>query len=336
MNRADQATGRAPNALWFALTAAGLLVILIDRFAPTELPGGLDLPAWAARAGALAITTTYSFGLLARTGGPSTLGGGMALVLGTAAVLSDRPILLAGAAVSTAVLAGVLAVMATKPAARFPRVVRECLIAATVAVVGGFATAAYGAQVSIERLGFLAFALSLLGALGLVYRLGAGLHSLGRRGSIMLGVGVLVLLLGVAYTEALTRWGSAELIAGIRDTTDLLRSTLGAVPSPLGVFVGFPALAWGVLTRSRTRQGWWVCAFGAPALAMVAVSLVDPDRTLTQVGLSLGYSAALGLALGYLVIRVDQFLAGTRGRRARRLQRASVRRPEPGRLQPLL
>jgi hypothetical protein len=79
-----------------------------------------------------------------------------------------------------------------------------------------------------------------------------------------------------------------------------------------------------------------VCAFGAAGTASVAVSLLDPTVPLAEAGLSLLYSAVLGLALGYLVIRVDTFLTGPRGRRARRLEEASAHRPEPGRMQPLL
>jgi len=48
------------------------------------------------------------------------------------------------------------------------------------------------------------------------------------------------------------------------------------------------------------------------------------------------YSAVAGLLLGYLVIRVDAFLTGTRGRRARRLEAAAAHRPEPGRMHALL
>jgi len=321
--------GRTLNTLWFALTGVGLAAVLLER-AP------VDMPAWVPAAGAVVITVTYAFGLAARTGGRARLNGALALLLAVGALLSGRPNMVAGAAVGTAVLAGVLAVMATRPAARFLGVVRECLIATSVAVVGAFAVAAYDAQVSLERVGFLALGLSLLGAIGLVYRLGAGVHGLGTRGSIMLGAGVLLLLVGVAYTEALARWGPPGLVLWTGDTMATLRATLGGVPRPLQVFVGFPALAWGVSTRARTQQGWWVCAFGAPALAVVAVSLLDPEPSLTEVGLSLVYSAALGLTLGYLVIRADQHFVGARGRRARRVEAAAALRPEPRRMQPLL
>jgi hypothetical protein len=108
------------------------------------------------------------------------------------------------------------------------------------------------------------------------------------------------------------------------------------VPRPIEVLLGFPALAWGVSTRARRRQGWWVCAFGAPGLSVVAVSLLDPDMALLEAGLSVLYSLGLGLLVGYGVIRADLFLTGARGRRARQLEELAAHRPEPGRLQPLL
>lgn len=311
------------------LAAAGVLA-LVSAWTP------LDLPGWVPTAGAITITTLYSYGLAARTGGRPLVSGGLALALTVGSVLSGLPVLVAGAAVGTAVLAAVLGVMATKPAAGFATVVGECAIAIVVAAVGAFAVEAYQAQVSLERIGYLTLAGALLGALGLVYRLGAGLHGLGRRGAIMLVSGLGLLLVILAYTEALSRWGSPAMIRSIDETITSLRSTIGAVPRPLAVLLGFPALAWGVSTRARRRQGWWVCAFGAAGLAVVSVALLNPAVSLVQAGLSLLYSAVLGLMLGYLVIRADQFLTGARGRRARQLEEASAHRPEPGRMQPLL
>jgi hypothetical protein len=40
--------------------------------------------------------------------------------------------------------------------------------------------------------------------------------------------------------------------------------------------------------------------------------------------------------LGYLVVRVDAFLSGTRGARARRAEEATAHRPEPRRTSALL
>ena len=58
--------------------------------------------------------------------------------------------------------------------------------------------------------------LSLLGALALAYRLAAGLHGLGRRGAVMLVSGIGLLAVSLAYTEALARWGSPELVDAVR------------------------------------------------------------------------------------------------------------------------
>ena len=282
------------------------------------------------------ITTLFTHGLALRSGGRPLISGGLALVLAASAAFVQEPVMLAGAAVGTAVVTALLAILATTPAAKFTGVIREVAIAAAVAVVGAFAARAYGAEVSVERTAYLAIGFSLLGALALVYRLGAGLHGLGRRGYIMISSGVALLTVTLAYTEALAQWGSPGMIESIDSTFDSLRDILGAVPRPIEVLLGFPALAWGVSTRARRRQGWWVCAFGAPGLSVVAVSLLDPDIALLEAGLSVLYSLGLGLIVGYGIIRADLFFTGARGRRARQLEELAAHRPEPGRLQPLL
>lgn len=317
------------SAVWVVLTALGLAAILLGWV-------GEELPTWLPTAGAVTITTTYTWGLAARTGGRPYLSGGLALLATAGTVVTRAPVLIAAAAVTTAVVAAILGVMATTPAARFAGVVRECLVATAVTAVGAVAVQAYHPEVSAERVGYLTLGLSLLGAVGLVYRLGAGFHGLGRRGAIMVVGGLALLFVIIAYTEALARWGTPGLVTGVESALADVRSALGAVPRPAEVLVGFPALAWGVSTRARRRQGWWVSAFGAAGLATVAVSLLGPEVSLEEAGRGLLYSAALGLALGYLVIRVDTFLTGPRGRRARRLEEASAHRPEPGRMWPLL
>ncbi len=317
------------RVLWLAAVGAG--------FAATVLPwSGLDLPDSIPLAGAVALTTLFTHGLAVRTGGRPLLSGGLALGLAAGAVLSQSAVMLAGAAAATAVVTAVLAVMATTPAAGFPGVIREVSIAAGVGVVGAFGVRAYDAELSLERTAYLAIGFSLLGALALVYRLGAGLQGLGRRGFVMIVSGVALLTVTLAYTEALARWGSPAMISGIDNTFDTMRDLFGAVPRPIEVLLGFPALAWGVSTRARRRQGWWVCAFGAAGLAVLAVSLLDPGTTLLEEALSVGYSLVLGLVVGYVVIRADLYLTGARGRRARQLEELAAHRPEPGRFQPLL
>lgn len=351
MVRADQKPGRrraepepgngaGARTRWARSPRAwGALWLLVAGIAALGLATGWtvwDEPRWLSTAGAVTVLTLYAWGLAFRAGGRPVLTGALALSLSLAAVLSERPVLVAGAAVGTAVVAAVLGVLSTTPSASFAGVVRECVMATAIAALGAFAVEAYQAQVSLERVKYLVLGLSLLGALSLAYRLGGGLHGLGRRGATALVSGLGLLLVTLAYTEALSRWGSPGMIAGVDDTIRGIRSSIGAVPRPVAVLLGFPALAWGVSARARRRQGWWGCAFGAAGLAVVTVSLLNPTVSLLETGLMVLYSAILGLLLGYLVIRADQYLTGTRGRRARQIEEASAHRPEPGRLQPLL
>ena len=315
--------------LWLATTAVGLALCALGW---TDL----GVPSWVTYVGAILISTSYAVGLAARTGGRPVYCGIVAAVLSVAAVVTEEPIMLSGVAVGTAVLAAVLGVMATKPAARYRFAAREVTLAALVAAVGAFAVEAYQAPVSLERANYLALGVALLGALGLVVRLGAGLHGLGRRGAATVLGGTLLLFVVLAYTEALSRWGTGELTSSVDDAVDMIRDAIGAVPRPTEFLLGFPALAWGVSIRARRRQGWWVCAFGAAGLAVVATALLDAELALSEAGLGLGYSLVLGLVIGFLVVRADSFLTGTRGRRARRLEERAAHRPEPERLEALL
>ncbi len=320
---------RALRALWALLTVGGLAAVLV-AWTPVDAPG------WVPQAGAATITVCFGFALAVRTGGRPLLAGLLAALLAGGALISDQPMLLSAAAVTTATIGAVLAVMVTKPAARFPAVAGECLVAVVVATTAAFAANAYEPQVSLERAGYLVLGLSLLGALALAYRLAAGLHGLGRRGAVMLVSGIGLLAVSLAYTEALGRWGSPELVDAFERTKDDITALVGAVPRPTAFLLGFPALAWGVSTRARRRQGWWGTGFGAAATAVVATSLLDHEVSLVEAGLGTVYSLVAGLLLGYLVIRTDSFLSGARGRRARRIEEASAHRPEPGRSHPLL
>lgn len=320
---------RLAVGVWFALVAAALVAVVVP-WTPVAVPHRVPL------AGAVALTTLFTHGLAVRTGGRPLVSGGLALALSAAAVLTESPVLLAGAAVGTAVVSAVLAVLSTKPAARYVGVIAEVVLATVVAGVGAFAVRAYDAEISTERTEYLVTGFSLLGALMVVYRLGAGLHGLGRRGLVMVLMGIVLLTVILAYAAALARWGSPGLIDTVDDTLATTSEVLGAVPRPIEVLLGFPALAWGVSTRARRRQGWWVCAFGAAGFAVIAVSLLGPSVDLARSGLSLLYGLALGLLIGYAVVRADLFLTGPRGRRARRLEEQAAHRPEPGRLRPLL
>lgn len=325
---------RSLSARGLALLWSVLILTAFAALVSVWVP--LDVPTWVPHAGAVTVTTLYAFALGVRTGGRPVIAGLLALALSVAAVVTQTPVLLAAGAVSTAAAGAVLGVLATVPAARYSAVVRECLVAVLVAAVAAFAADGYDAQLSVERAEYLALALALLGALALVYRLGAGFQGLGTRGGVVIIGGIAVLAVSLAYTEALTRWGSPGMIEVLEQAVDDIRSLLWAVPHPLEFLLGFPALAWGVSTRARRRQGWWACAFGAAGLAGVTTSLLDHTKTLLESGLSTAYAVGLGLLLGYLVVRFDAFLSGTRGARARRAEEASAHRPEPRRTEPLL
>jgi hypothetical protein len=316
-----------------------LLVLAGGVAAASDWWPGSPLPPWAPLAGSVVVTTLYAAGLAVRAGGRALLFGVVALLLSAAAAWSAQPVLLSGAAVSTAALGAVLGVLATRPAARFPGVLRETLLAVLVAVVAAFASEAYQAPLSVARTGYLVIGLSLVGALAVAYRLGDGLHGLGGRGTVAVMVGIALLAVSLAYSEALARWGPPGLVHDLHSAAADVRSAIGAVPRPVEVLLGFPALAWGVSMRTRRRQGWWLCAFGATGLAVVAASLLDPHLALDEAALALAYSTVLGLLLGYLVIRVDALLARSRGSRPGASQGSgdpSVVRPEPGRMRALL
>lgn len=314
---------------WFLLVAVATAGLVAAR-----LP--VVLADWVPTAAAAVVTVAYACGLSVRTGGRPLLASAVATALVLVAVLTERPVLLAGAAVSTAALGAVLGVVATVPAARFPAVVRECLLATAVAGPAALAAASYGARLAVERAEYLVLALGLLGTLALVYRLGAGFSGLGRRGAIVVLAGTVLLAVALAYAEALSHWGPPGMLETLEARLAAVRDTWGAVPRPVAALVGFPALAWGVSTRARRRQGWWPTAFGAAGLAVVATSLLDGRTSNLEAAIEAGYEIAIGLALGYAVIRADAFLTGTRGRRARRAEEAAAHRPEPRRTEPLL
>lgn len=324
---------RTATGAWFAVTLASFLAVgsaWWGLWTGVEVPGGLPL------AGAVGITTSYAFALGVRTGGRPFVAGGVALLGGGAAAVSSAPVLLAGATVLTAALGAVLGVLSTVPAARFLAVVREVLVAGAVAGVAAFAAQAYDAELAVARSEYLVLGIGLVGALVLVHRLGAGFHGLGRRGAVVIVAGLVLLAVGLAYSEALAAWGSPELVRTLEDLYGTARDGLGAVPRPTEVLLGIPALAWGVSVRARRRQGWWPCAFGAAGLAGIAAGLLDPRVGLGEAALETTYGVVLGLGLGYLVIRGDAFLSGNRGGEARRAEEAAAHRPEPRRTAPLL
>ncbi|MGB0099404.1 MAG: hypothetical protein WBP61_03900 [Nocardioides sp.] len=293
-------------------------------------------PGWLCGAGSIAIVTAYSWALAARTGGRPIVVGTLALVLGLAVVLIDDDSLRTGAAVLTCVVAAVLAVMSTVPAVRFVHAVREVLVAVAIAALGGLAVVGFEPVVTLARFEYVTLGLALLGAFAVVYRLGAGLHGLGRRGVLTVLIGSVVLALTLAYAELLRRYGTPALVTTMLEGVVWSRENLGAFPRPLETVLGVPALAWGTHMRARRRQGWWVCAFGVAATAPIASSLLNPSVTYAEIVLSIGYGVVVGLVIGFVLIRLDLALTGSPGRGGRRAEEAGALRPEPARTRPLL
>lgn len=293
-------------------------------------------PGWLCAAGSVAVVTAYSWALAARTGGRPVVVGTLALALGLGVVISDNDSLRTGAAVLTCVVAAVLAVMATVPAVRFVHAIREVVIAVLVAGVGALAVVGFEPVVTVARFEYVTLGLSLAAAFAVVYRLGAGLHGLGRRGVLIVLVGSVVLAVTLAYAELLRRYGTPGLVDGLLDAVAWSRDNLGAFPRPLETVLGVPALAWGTHMRARRRQGWWVCAFGVAATTPVANALVNPAVSLEEAALSVAYGVVVGLLIGFVVIRLDLALTGSSGQRGRRAEEAAALRPEPPRTRPLL
>jgi hypothetical protein len=313
----------AAALVWAAVTGAvGRNTLLSDLGTP---------PEWLDGAGAVAVVTALSWLLARRTTGRSLVSAGLALVLGTVSVLVGGRVLPTGAAVMTCVVGSVYAVMVTVPAVTWWKAVRETLVATLVAVVTALAAVGFEPTVGTERFEFAALLLALVLCFTVVYRLGAGLHGLGRRGVIVVAIGLVVLVLTLAYAELLRRYGAQGFVSSLLDFADRTADRIGAFPRPLVVLLGIPALVWGTHMRARRRQGWWVCAFGVAATVPIASGLVSPDSSFAEAGLRAGYSLVLGLLVGYLVIRADLALTGPKGRRGRRAEEAGPHRPEPAR-----
>ena len=314
---------RAGTAAWLlvVLAAAAVLVLGLVGHVGTRV---VDV-------GAVVTSTAYTWGLAARTGGRPLLFSAFTLVFGIAVMLLDDDSLRSGAAVGTAVLTAVFAVMATVPAVHVAGAVREVAVALVLSAVGAMATLAWAPVVNLARFQYTVLGLSFVAAFVMVYRLGAGFHGLGTRGVFTVVLGGLLLALTLGYAELLQRYGTADLVQTLDDAVRWSHHHLGAFPRPIIALLGVPALTWGTHMRARRRQGWWVCAFGVAVTAPVAYSLVDPGRSVLEVSLAAAYGVLIGLVLGYLLIRADLRFTGPRGRRLKETEEVTAVRPEPGR-----
>ncbi len=315
-----------------AATGAGVAALVLSALEESLL--GL-VPSTLSEIGATVVATTYSFALAARTGGRPFVFGGLAGAIGLATVLSDLDTLRTGAAVLTCVVAALLGLVATVPAATVWQAVREVLLALSVSAVGAAAAIGFEPLLAIDRFRYAIFALALASVLLLAFHLG-GRHGLGRRGLFVVLVGAASLAFVLAYAELLRDYGDTWVVARLSELAEWSRGTLGAFPEPLQALVGVPALMWGVHMRARRRQGWWVCAFGVTALVPLGYLLAQPGWDLVDVGLTELYALAVGVPLGVLLIRADAAWLGSRGRRADRVGPADAGRLEPRRSRALI
>ena len=295
----------------------------------------VPVPTLVEQSAAAALGVAFAVGLAARSGADVRIHAVVAAALVSAAVVTQWAVLLGGAAIATAVLAACLAVLGTRPATTFVRAVGEVALALALATAGGLAVAGFAVDLDPDRIRYSVLPVATAATIALVYRLGGGLHGLGPRG-LVLAVGATVLLVVVVvYTAALTRYGSAELVDQARSGRTWVEDRLGGAPLPVELLIGIPALAWGVSMRSRRRQGWWVCAFGAAATATAATRLVVDGGSATSTVLSAVYGLVLGLLVGLVLIRLEQVITRSPESRTPRGELVAGVREEPPRMQPL-
>ncbi|WP_313405455.1 hypothetical protein [Aeromicrobium sp.] len=323
---------RLASARWARLLVLGTFLLwLLSTAGSVTAITDVGAPSWLWRPSAAVLLVTFSLILTHRVGGYMRIWVALAGLLALSALVSGVNGLLAAAAGATAVLAAVSAVMFTLPARSLPGVLREYFVMLALALSGAAGVAAWNASVDVRAFTLLVMAVSVTLVLSIVWRLGSGLHGLGR-GQLKLLVVIAVIAVGLFFYGSFVRAaGSPALQSLLDDTIVWLRQNVGGVPRPYEFLIGFPALVVGTSMRARYREGWWVCVFAVVGTVIVAVSLIDPRAYPSYFALSTAYSAIIGLVIG-LVIRF-LFLTPHGGRAARAVQQSV--RSEPARTAPL-
>lgn len=317
----------SPFAARMLMLGVGVAWVLGTLAAGTAVVD-VGMPADVERIGAGLLLVVFSVALTHRVGGHMRIWASLATALALGAVVTEANFLLAAAAATSAVLASVWAVVITRPAVNIAEAVQEYAIMIVLALSGTISVAAWNAPVSYQRFNLVVLAAALALAITVVWNLGAGLHGLGRQNlAILSGVAVLLVLV-LAYSSFVRTHGSQTLVDTISDVVIWMRTTIGGVPRPVEVFIGFPALIVGVSMRSRNREGWWILVFAVIGTAVLTTSLVSPGAYPSYIGLSTVYSSILGLVVG-LIAR--HFTIRDRSSRAARVVEPE-RRIEPPRL----
>ncbi len=246
---AARAPGSAgPHAVpgWLAGAALALVWVACLTLAVGPLAADHGTTLWgseASRTGAAGATWLAGLLLARRVGGPIPLVAAFAGACAVVLLLEPRGWVLSAGAVAAAVTYGLLGMVMTCPSAGL-RTVREAGLVAVVGAVGAVVVTGFDVSLRPYRFRMLALALTLIAALALARRLGMGLQSLGRRGLVVIVVGVVVLVCGFAYTQAVRHWGSSGVVA-FGDASDRIHEWLGASPRTVEALVGFPATIWG-------------------------------------------------------------------------------------------
>lgn len=315
---------RAARTLMLGVFAAWMVGLLLAGTAVVAV----DFPWSVNRAGAALLLVVFAVALTHRVGGHMRIWAALAAILGFSAAVTGLPILLASAAGVSAVLAAVWAIVFTRPALTVAQSVGEYAVAIGIALSGTVAVAAWNASVSYARFNMVVVAAALGLSIMLVWNLGAGLHGLGREHLLVLSAVAALVVLVLAYASFVRSHGSEWVTDTIASIVIWMRQTVGGVPRPVEVFLGFPALIVGVSLRARTREGWWIMVFGVISTSVLTTSLVSPRAFPTYIMLSTFYSAVLGLIIGLLIRRV---VVPDHSRRATRVVEPE-RRIEPARL----
>ncbi|MFL6088776.1 MAG: hypothetical protein ACJ71Z_01400 [Aeromicrobium sp.] len=315
---------RAARTLMAGVFAVWIIGIVLAGTAVVAF----DLPWKVNRAGAALLLVVFAMALTHRVGGHMRIWAALAGILGVTAAVTGLPVLVASAAGVSAVVAAVWAIVFTRPALTVVQAVGEYVVAIAIALSGTVAVAAWNASVSYARFNMVVVAAALGLSIMLVWNLGAGLHGLGREHLLVLSAVAALIVLVLAYASFVRSHGSEWVTDMIASIVIWMRQTVGGVPRPVEVFLGFPALIVGVSLRARTREGWWIMVFGVISTSVLTTSLVSPRAFPTYIALSTLYSAVLGLIFGLFVRRV---VVPDHSRRATRVVEPE-RRIEPARL----
>lgn len=305
---------------WLASTLVSLTSVVAVPF-PSFL--------WRPAAAILLVTLT---GMLAhRAGGNTRVWVAPVVFLAALAAATERVWFLSAAAILTAVVAAVLAIVLTRPAVSTLSTLIELATAVAIATSGTLGVAAWHAPVQVRPFALVVLVGSFTLLLAIVGSLGASLHGVGPRTMLFLLAGGIVVALIAFYASFVRAHGSPFITESIESAIFWLRNLIGGVPRPMEALIGFPAIIVGTSLRSQHRQGWWVSILGVFGTMTMTVALVNTGAYPSYFLMSTAYSLVIGIALG---LGLRWFLVGRKRSGSKRAVDAPLR-VEPQRFAPL-